>query len=92
MCLTFQDATLEPQIRPHKKFAWSGSKILRLEYPQQEIQTRQEQTSFHGAGKKQKGKGIPSLRRAELSFIKGHKLQLIPFVFPSQARTSLGFL
>lgn len=83
---------LSPRSDPIKKFAWSGSKILCLEYAQQEIQTRQEQTAFHGAGKKQKGKGIPSLRRAELPFIKGHMAQLIPFLFPSQTHTSLGFL
>lgn len=84
----FQDAALKLQIRPHKKFAWSGSEILCLEYPQQEKQTRQEQTAFSSAGKKQNDEGIPSLRRAEQSFIKGHRLQLIP----SQTGTSLGFL
>lgn len=80
----FQNATLKLQIRPHKKFACSGSKILWLEYPQQEEQTRQEQT----AGKKQKGKGVPSHSRAEQSLIKGHRLQLLP----SQTHPSLGFL
>lgn len=88
MCLAFQDATLKLQIRPHKKFAWSGSKILCLKYPQQEQQITQEQTAFQGAGKKQKGKGISSLSRAEQSLVKGDTLQL----FPSQTHPSLGFL